>query len=445
MKFPLRRTSPFGRALLNVAWLLTGKGVGAVLSLVYLALATRSLGREAFGQFMLILSTGQAAAALVGFQTWQIVVRYGMAHLERGRGEALARLVRFCTTLDIGAALAGCGLSAAALLLMRSRFGWSEALTLQAVLFCVVLLLSFRSTAVGILRLHDRYGLGATADAVTPIVRFIGATVAVWQHATVTGFLIAWALAEVVTAAVYWISAARTAPGVLRGQGRIGQTAAENEGLWHFAFVTNMNSTLNAVSRQFIVVLVGFLTGAAAAGSYRLAYQLSQSLVRVSEMFSRGVFPEVTRADASETRTDLHTLVRQSVRLSVAAGLVTCLLAPLLGLPVLQLVAGKSYLGAYPILVVLGIAAGLDIMTAGFEPVLLGTGRAGLALRIRIAAALALFAGVVLLIPSLGVIGAAFATLLGSAVALALLARTALRLARAARGDAAQQSGSPTP
>ena len=57
--------TPFGRALRNVGWLLTGKGVGAVLSLVYLALATRSLGVAGFGQFSLVLGTGQAAAALV--------------------------------------------------------------------------------------------------------------------------------------------------------------------------------------------------------------------------------------------------------------------------------------------------------------------------------------------------------------------------------------------
>ena len=319
------------------------------------------------------------------------------------------------------------------------------AITREALIFCIVLLLSVRSTAVGILRLHDRFAVGAGADAVTPIVRFVGALIAVSQNATVTGFLITWAVAEVLTAIVYWGNAVRAAPGLMRHWRGTMRAPTENAGLWHFALVTNMNSTLNAASRQFVVVVVGFFAGAAAAGNYRLAYQLSQSVVRVSDMFSRGVFPEVARANSIGTRQNFRTLVRQSARLAIGAGLITCLLVPILSEPALHLIAGKHYLGVYPILVILGIAAGLDIMVVGFEPVLLATGHAARALRIRIAAAFVLFAGLLLLMPAFGIIGAGIATLLASAVALALFALVALRMASVADHDAHRAAGTPSP
>ena len=422
--------TPFGRALRNVGWLLTGKGFGAVLSIVYLALVTRSLGLEKFGQFTLILATAQAVAALVGFQTWQIVVRYGMIHRARGDRDGLGRLVRFCAGLDLAAALVGCGIAAVALHVLHTRLGWSITQTQQGMLFCVVLLLSFRSTAVGILRLHERFALGAGADAVTPLVRFFGALAAVSTKATVSGFLVAWAASELMTAAVYWYSATRTAPGLFSRWRDTMRAPAENAGFWHFALVTNLNTTLGAASRQLVVVLVGLFTGAAAAGQFRLAYQLSQSLVRLSDMFARGVFPEFSRASASNADEGLLTLVRQSTHLALAVGLATCLLVPILGQPALLLIAGKSYLGAYPILVLLGIAAGLDIMAASFEPVLMGTGRAAQALAIRATATVALFGGVLLLMPRFGVFGAGVATLAASALAFALLAHAAVRLSR---------------
>ncbi|OWK29568.1 lipopolysaccharide biosynthesis protein [Sphingomonas mucosissima] len=426
----LEAISPFRRALRNVGWLLTGKGVGAVLSIVYLALATRSLGVQGFGTFTLILSTAQAVAALVGFQTWQIVVRFGMAHRENGAAGALSRLIRFCLALDIGGALVGIAIAGAALWLMQAHFAWPGSLAWQAFGFSVILLLSVRSTAVGILRLHDRFAVGAAADSVTSIARFVGALVAVWQGATLTGFLIAWAAAEVLTALGYWISAARIAPLAIGRSREPATVATENPGIWHFAFVTNVNSTLNAASRQFAVVLVGLLTGAAAAGNYRLAYQLSQSLVRLADLFARGVFPEVTRAHAGQRHGELRKLVRQSAKLAMGVGLATCLLVPLLGKSALHLIAGEAYLGAYPVLVLLGLAAGLDIMAVGFEPVLLGTGHAGQALRIRMLSAAVLFALVFLLMPSFGVIGAGAASLLASAVALLALMRSAYALAR---------------
>lgn len=420
-----RQPSAFGRALRNVGWLLTGKGIGAVLSLVYLALATRSLGPEKFGEFTLILSIGQAVAALVGFQTWQVVIRFGMPHLKNGRVDALGRLVRFCAALDFAAASIGCVLAWASIRMMGTRLGWSAEVEHEALLFCFVLLLSVRTTAVGVLRLHNRFRTGAIADAVTPLARFGGALVVVLGGASVRGFLIAWAVAEFVTAIAYWSSAHHVAPGLLGRWGAADRAPRENPGLWHFAFATNVDATLNVASKQCVVVLVGLVTGPAMAGGYRLAYQLSQALLRVSEMFSRGIFPEFTRAGTGKTGQELRLLFRQSSRLALAVGTIICVIVPLAGEPILHLIAGKTYVGAYPVLLLLGLASGLEIVGAGFEPVLLGIGRAGLVLRIRVLAVLVLVAGVALLMPGFAASGAAAATLLSAAVALVLMIRAA--------------------
>src|SRR3546814_10813074 len=85
----------------NLGWLLASRGVLAVLSLVYLGVATRTLGAADFGRFALITGASQAIALLVGFQTWQIVVRYGVDHLNSGDDVGLAALLRACVGLDV--------------------------------------------------------------------------------------------------------------------------------------------------------------------------------------------------------------------------------------------------------------------------------------------------------------------------------------------------------
>ena len=47
------------RLMKNIGWLLTGRGLNAVLSLVYLALATRALGLDGFGHFAIIVAWGR--------------------------------------------------------------------------------------------------------------------------------------------------------------------------------------------------------------------------------------------------------------------------------------------------------------------------------------------------------------------------------------------------
>ena len=64
------------RLFSNIGWLLGGRGFNAVMSLVYLYLATNTLGLEGFGFFALIVALGQAITGLANFQTWQFIIRW---------------------------------------------------------------------------------------------------------------------------------------------------------------------------------------------------------------------------------------------------------------------------------------------------------------------------------------------------------------------------------
>jgi len=419
--------SALGGVLGNLGWLLAGKGVGAVLSIVYLGLAARTLGAAAFGQFALVISIGQAVAAVVGFQTWQIVVRYGAALRAAGRLAALGRLFAFCTALDLAAAVAGCVLAAVCVTLLGRHLGWRPHDQRDALIFCAAALLSVRSTAVGIMRLHDRFAWGAAADATTPVMRFLGALAAVACGASVEGFLLAWAAAEIVTAVAYWVLARHVAAPLrlpaLRGAW---QAPAEHPGIWPFAWMTNVAVTLSVTSRQMAVVLVGVVAGPVAAGNYRLAYQVSQSLVSVSDMAARAAFAEFAR---SQARPVLRLVFRRLTLLACAAGLAGCLVL-LLGGPLVSLIAGRGHQGAVLPMQLLGAAAALDLAGVGFEPILLATGRARLALVLRLGATLSLIMGVFLLLPAYGANGVAAATLAASACAALLFGMASLRLLR---------------
>lgn len=191
------RNGTLARILENAGWLLAGKGVGAVLSLVYLGIATRTLGPSGFGQFVLILGVAQAISSFVSFQTWQAVVRFGMAHFQAGRRDALSRVLAFTLALDYGGALAGCLLALAGIDFLGDWFGWDRVVRTEALLFAFVVLLSTRSTPIGILRLHDRFGVAAAADAVTPVTRMIGALAALLFAPSVKGFLLALSLIHI--------------------------------------------------------------------------------------------------------------------------------------------------------------------------------------------------------------------------------------------------------
>ena len=73
-------------------------------------------------------------------------------------------------------------------------------------------LLAIRTTPTGLLRLRFAYARTTAAEATQPVVRAAGAALAALTMPTVTGFILAWAAAEVAVAVALWIAAARLEP-----------------------------------------------------------------------------------------------------------------------------------------------------------------------------------------------------------------------------------------
>jgi O-antigen/teichoic acid export membrane protein len=385
----ISRTGTWRSIAHNTSWMLLGKIVGAVLSLIYLGMATRALGKTGFGEFVIILGAGQTIAALVSFETWQILLRFGMdgvADVGTGRSDKLGRLVAFCMMLDLSGVFIGTIMAIVGVQLLGPYFAWSEAVKHEALIFCVLLLISERSAPTGILRLFDRFGVAAIAETVTPVVRLVGAIVVVSVGASVRGLLAAWAIAELATAIAHWILALRLIPLQARWWNFAGLRAvpSEHPGLWRFAGIVNATATFGLVGKQIAVLLVGASVGAAAAGGYRIAHQLGQALANISEMLSRATFTELMRARATQTARQLALLFRRASIMAALTATVMIAIMLLLGKLLLSVLGGGQYASAYPLVLLLGTAAALDAAGVSFEPALLATGRAWLAFRLRL-------------------------------------------------------------
>ena len=412
----------------NAGWLLLGKGFGAVLSLVYLAMTTRILGPQQFGQFTLVVGTAQAVAAFMSFQSWQLVIRFGHGSNARADTAASRRLFAFCLALDIVTAIIGCAVAVGVVIVFADYFGWSRDLAWAALALTIIMLLSVRSTALGILRLYDKFREGAAAASMTPLVRFAGA-IAAWLLApNLIGFLGAWMAAEIATAAAYWWLAARHSGPILRDMKLpvVTRVPGEHPGLYRFAAVTNLGSTMTAVAQQLPLLTLGFFAGPVAAGLFRLAYQLSQALSQLSQMLSRSLFAEFSKLHARTDTDARQKLMRQTRRLTLLAGVIVIAIAALIGRPALILIAGPEYAGAFPLLVILAMAAAIEMASVSFEPDLMARGRAMQALGGRALAAAGLAVSMAVLLPPLGAQGAAFSVLVYSLIsylALAALSR----------------------
>lgn len=427
---PIEGTSGISRIIANTAWLLGGKGFGAVLSFIYLGLLTRTLGVTGFGQFSLIVGTAQLIVAIVTFQTWQVVVRYGAAYVKRVQDKArYGHLIALASLFDLIGALGGCVIAWAGVHWLAPYFGWDDDLARNALFFCCAMLLAVKSTPMGILRVENRFDLGTYADAVIPLVRMIGALVVLGTGPTITGFLWAWAAAEVATAIAYWLFAAWQLKGQLAASDISNPRAAfeENEAIGNFLFVTNITSTVTGLSQNLGMMLIGFFVSPAAAGFYRLANQLSGAMTKISGLLSRTIFAEVNLVRQQEGVASLQSLFGKATRLLIITGIIVVALVAVLGKPVLLLMSGPDFLPAFPLLLILATAASVELAGAMYEPTLMSGDKARTALYIQIARLVLLVILLLVMLPQWGAVGAAMATLISAVIRMAMLHYAARR------------------
>ena len=357
------------RLIRNIGWLVTGRGVNAVLSIVYLALATRTLGLDGFGYFAIILALGQTVTGLANFQTWQFVVRWGAE--EDGPADATG----FAIALDMLSV--GLGLVLAAVLVSTAPMWLPLPADLLPIAFgyCVVSLLAIRTTPTGLLRFA--YARATAAETVQPIVRAVGAGLAATVMPTVSGFVFAWAAAEIAVAVALWIAAGRMERIDLT-RISLKHIPAAHPGAWRFVWSTNMSGSLNVGAKQVLILLIGAIGGETAAGGFRVASQLGQALVSLAQAVSKAIYPELVHAQDTA-----HDMARRMANIALVAGVLAVLITLFFGRWALDAIAGEEFGVVYWAMVILAIAGAIELVGASLESLLVSAGRAGTAFVMR--------------------------------------------------------------
>ncbi|GAB7552686.1 MULTISPECIES: lipopolysaccharide biosynthesis protein [Novosphingobium] len=423
--------SPLGRILQNTAWLLGGKGFGAICGLAYLAIQTRTLGLKDFGHFSLIFGTAQALTSLAGFQTWRVVVRYGSEHVHAKDWEKFGRLGMLCGVIDAVGAILGCGLAAILI------FGFAHLLELNpsfihiAFWYCVGSLWALVSAPTGIVRALNRFDMAVYVEAIVPSGRLVAALIIWFTGPTVGRFLAAWAAIDILEAILYWTMARRLSPQAVRISYlfQLRRAIRENPGVTQFFFVTYMGSAIDAAMKNGPLLVVGGWVGTKAAGLYRLASQLSQALSKLSTLLTRSVYAEVARVRVASKAEEFRKLALQTSLIAGGAGLAVVAVAYFLGEQLLAMIGGDAFESGASILIPLAVAASFDLASVAFEPVLHSTGKARQSLVARLIALAALGVGLWQFIP-IGPSGAAWAVALAGAtsyVAMGVMAWHTLR------------------
>lgn len=412
----------FRAVLRNAGYLASGKMVAALLGLISLACAGRGMTPLLFGTLMVIHTYALGAGALVKFQTWQFVVRFGTPALQRGDTDFTQDTIRFAFGLDIASGLVGMILAMVALPLLARELDIASADLTLAVAYCTIVPTMSAATAVGVLRLLDRFDLIGAQQTVTPICRALGATISYFGGFGFTGFVLTWYLSDLAGDIALWGLAARE----LKRRGMLGAlrpglvaTARRLPKAWGFVWTTNIAQSINSAWGPLGNLVVAATLGPVAAGLYKIAGTLMDSTSKPASMLSKGFYPEIMRLDPASTHP-----WKLGLRFGAIAAGLGCLLVLLVivgGKPAIGFIFGHKYEDAYDLLRLMALSMVLSTAAFPLESLLYMVDRQRVALIAQALSALAYLGLLYWLTQAFGLHGAGVAYLIGTSLMTVLM------------------------
>jgi O-antigen/teichoic acid export membrane protein len=409
---------PLGRALRNAGYLLGGKAAGGIFGFATTILAARALGLEGFGILLLIHAFTGSVCSVTRLQSWQPLLQFGSAPFQAGATSEFQVLLRHCILLDGMGALTGVALGLPVAWLAGPALGWGGHGG-AALAYVTSVLFMNTGSALGLMRLTDRFATAAMADTAGAAIRLIGTLAGILLHWRLPEFLAIWYLA---TVTAFSIDAAAMRGIILRTpslQGfRLtgGACWSRVRGIWKFTFLTSANQTLIDLSAKMGILLVGAAIGPADAALFRVTAQIGEAVSQPAQLLTLSLYPEFVKLRDDDDRQAMRRIVLRVFRGLALFSILALAAAGFAGPWLLGALLGERHPGVLFLLLLMTAAAVLDVWDVPLEPMLAALGQARQLFRGRLG-------GMVLSLPLLyflarlwGVDGAAAGLLAGEVV-----------------------------
>ena len=364
---------------------------------------SRIFGETGIGAYSFAVGIGSGFAVLADFGLYRLSIK-DLARRDEDFGQELASTLALRVILT-GLSLLALGVTAAVLPVDHE--------VIRPVLFIVGLHLVLYAIANGLgsvlIARQDMY-LAAKID--------FGAKVL----AAVAG--VAMALAGLSLPVVLWALPAATALQIVVStevvRRKYNPTGARPDrpamaSLWHESLPFFTSTLVRYVTIRSDVVLLGFLRGAAAAGVYNVAYRVVFLLMYIPHYASLAVFPVISRFHhqrSSQTRELIQTSLGWMILIGVPISVGLALIAE----PLIQLVFGRQFQRAVPVLQALAWLFFLSCVRNMLATIMTASDQQSQRSRLESIAAAIAIAGNLVLIVRYGLMGAAAAVLVAESI-----------------------------
>lgn len=331
----------------NVSTIVLGQGGASAFNMLTSFVSAGFLGVAGYGSLMIGQTYMQAIDALLNFQSWQSVIRYGSICLEKRDERGLAASIKAAFLVDVISAVAGCIISFAIVGLVAGFLGWDSAATAAAVVFSFEILAHIEGAPTGLLRLFDKFNYVAIHAVVMAAVKLllVGASMVLFGNNVIV-IACAYCAADVIKSLTLFfiaVHAARRRVGLIKivKARRVDLPA----GYISFTIWSNLETSADAPIMYFDVFFLSLLSSEV-VGVFKFFRQLLSVLSLLSRPVQQAIMPQLAELIARGLNGRAYEVVRKIekvvAKVVIPCAAIACLVVP----PALAIFMDPLY-GAY--------------------------------------------------------------------------------------------------
>ncbi len=386
----------------------------------------RYLGVAEYGIYGAIMSGVAIASTVIGLGVPPLASREAAIAVSRRDWPQLRGIVRWSLAVVGGIGCLAWGVAAAGLLSFPGmvpddlRFGVLVALPL-------VLVLALISVVAALLRGAGRLVGGQLFDGILLPALFALALASAFLLSDRLNAETALAL-QLVAAFVTAVAAGAWLAILLRRRATDARAVMRGQDWLRGAIPMGLTDVLRVLDAHLSVLILAMMVPVADVGLFRVALSCAVFVALPYSLFGTIAVPIVARLVTEGNSSALQRFASAASLSGSAAILVALLALWFVGEPLIKLVFGGEYAGAWSVLMILGLAHLLTATNGIAAGILTATGNERSVTRAFAASVAAGFAAVLALGWLFGIVGAAWAVVLAAAVRTALLHRSSVRL-----------------
>ena len=389
------RQDYFRRVISNFFILLGGRAAGGILFFLATMVSARLLEPRDLGFMVILHAYVMMVRGIVTVRPFEAIVKYGTTALDNFEFDRLGRLFYTSLKLDLASALIGTAVAIFGLKLLIKSGHFDAEYSLIGYTYCLLILLASDSTAVGALRILNKFNTISYCLVFGAIVRLAGMAL-IYKNDMISFNTVAsvWFISSSVQYLLLqvtgWRQILHTLPKSFSAYTTtLSSCGKENDGIWKFLHIVYWQSSLDLIPKRAGILFSGFLLSPESAAMFRIASDLSGVLSKPAQLVRQAIFPDLTRLREKKDGTGfLNLALKVALTVTIPAALLG-MLSIWFGEELISLTFGSTYNAASTLLTLLVISATFELAGSPLRPLLYASDNAGYSLATQVFATLA--------------------------------------------------------